>query len=652
MKYNHMSADPDLDQLIPGVAQECFWDWDLTNDRIYMSRHYCEHAEHMRSKPAFDPASLKSIIHPDDQQKFFNEFSPLFLDKEDAAIIEFRMVNKNGSIRWIEYRMGALEHAQDGSVSRIVGSVFDITERKSSREQLCEGDKRMHYIMAATNAGLWEIEFGTNACIWSDEIWGLYGLELHSCAPSHDNWLNSIVPEDRERVAQVTIEAMGNARDFSVMWRVRDADGTERWLMSKGTPYRDSDGNVTRYVGIVIDISDRKAEEEKNEYLESRLRNSQRLETIGTLAGGIAHDFNNILMPILGYAEMGVIGDPSEDALNEYFTEIMRAAERAKNLITQILTFSRAQEVTRSVMSVQDAVSKALKFLRPTIPANIRIEQHIDQSCSNILADPTQIHQVIVNLCANAFHSMEESGEGVITIALREVVADNSLVRIFPKMVAGQQYVQLSISDTGCGMDEGTMARIFEPFFTTKPVNKGTGLGLSMVHGIVIGHRGEITVESTPGKGTTFNVYLPVIDEQIVDQVLETAPSPGNCSVLFVDDEPASLKMMTVMMHKLGYRIKALASPLEALELFRQDPRQYDLVITDLTMPEMKGVDFAEAIHEITPRIPIILMTGYGKDIEYIKPMQHYGISRILKKPVKMGRLSSTINELLSVDKI
>ncbi|HWR01410.1 MAG TPA: PAS domain-containing protein [Chlorobaculum sp.] len=617
-----------------------------------MSRHYCEHVEHMRTNSPFDPAAIKTIIHPDDQQKFFNEFNPLFLDKEEAVNIEFRMVTKNGSIRWIEYRKAALERAQDGSISRIVGSVFDITERKLSKEQLSEGDKRMHYIMAATNAGLWEIEFSTNLCIWSDEIWGLYGLEPHSCEPSHDNWLKSIVPEDRKRVAEVTIEAMGNARDFSVMWRVRDTGGTERWLMSKGTPYRDSDGNVTRYVGIVIDISDKKAEEEKNEYLESRLRNSQRLETIGTLAGGIAHDFNNILMPILGYAEMGVIGDPSEDALNEYFTEIMRAAERAKNLISQILTFSRAQEVTRSVMSVQDAVTKALKFLSPTIPATIRIDQHIDQSCSNILADPDQIQQIIVNLCANAFHSMEESGDGVMTIALREVVADSSLVRIFPKMEEGQQYVQLTISDTGCGMDEETLSRIFEPFFTTKPVNKGTGLGLSMVHGIVIGHRGEINVESTPGKGTTFNVYLPVIDEQIVDQVLETAPSPGNCSVLFVDDEPASLKMMTLMMHKLGFRIKALASPIEALELFRQDPRQYDLVITDLTMPEMKGVDFAEAIHEITPRMPIILMTGYGKDIEYIKPMQHYGISRILKKPVKMGRLSSTINELLSVDKI
>jgi PAS domain S-box-containing protein len=954
MIYNETNADQGPEQLIPGIAQECFWDWDLLDDRVYMSRHYCEQAGHIRSEVAFASSYLKTIIHPDDQQKFFHAVSALSRGQEEAASIEYRMVTGNGSIRWISYRLVSIEHDENGRVSRIVGSVFDVTERKEmeerlsrmdrslltisncsqallhatsetgllndicrivvelggyrmawvgyaqddeeksvrpvaqagfeegyletlrlswadvdrgrgpagmairsgriyairsmqtdpgftpwrtealkrgyssalslplkkgdrvfgaltiyssvhdafdaeettllssladnlaygvsmqqdrkaresaedalrqsearyrtlfqnrhtvmliidpedgsivdanpaavsfygwerdelcrmkisqisllpaedvetemqfaphkqvntnlfrhrladetvrdvevfsgpitiqgklllysivnditerkrSQEQLFEGNKRMHYIMAATNAGLWEVEFGTNTAIWSDEIWRLYGLEPHSCVPSHENWLKSIVQEDRARVERVASEAKENGAEFSAMWRVWDVDGKERWLMSKGTPYRDSDGNVSRYVGIVIDITDRKVEEVNKEHLESRLRNSQRLETIGTLAGGIAHDFNNILMPILGYAEMGVIGDPSEDALNEYFTEIMRAAERAKNLISQIMTFSRAQEVTRSVMSVQAVVAEALKLLRPSIPTSIRIEQHIDQSCSNILADPSQIHQVIVNLCTNAFHALERSGEGVIKIELSEVVADRSLIRMFPKMRAGR-YVLLKISDTGCGMDEETVERIFEPFYTTKPVNKGSGLGLSMVHGIIIGHRGEIAVESSPGKGTSFHVYLPVVDEQITSQPLDPAPSPGNCSVLFVDDEPGSLKMMTLMMNKLGFRIRALDSPLEALELFRQDPSQYDLVITDLTMPEMQGVDFAEELHKINPRLPIILMTGYGKDIDYIKPVQHYGISRILKKPVKMSRLSSTINELLSGD--
>ncbi|NTW51400.1 MAG: PAS domain S-box protein [Chlorobiaceae bacterium] len=824
---NYMSADQDMEQLIPGIDQECFWHWNLTDDRVSMSRHYCEHARHISGNDAFDMASIRTIIHPADQQKFFDGFSALCRDEKDAASIEYRMVTKSGSIRWIEFRREAMEHAEDGSVSGIVGSVFDITERIKAKEALSRlnrsllmiskcsqailhasnetellndicrivveiGQYRMAWVGYARNdddksvapvaqVGFEEGYLETLGLSWADIDRGrgptgtairtgkessmrnmqtdpglipwrsqamargysscqslplkneggvLGALTIYSSIPdafdaAETNLLGSLADnlaygismlqgrKAREKAEEAMRQSEARYRSLFqnrhiVMLIIDPEDGSivdanpaavafYGWeldelfsmkicqinLTPTGEPnaemepahakqcntslciHRLSDGSLRDVevisdpitiqgkrllYSIVNDVTDRKMEEEKKVHLESHLRNSQRLETIGTLAGGIAHDFNNILMPILGYAEMGVIGDPAEDALNEYFTEIMRAAERAKNLISQILTFSRAQEVTRSVISIQAVVEDALRVLAPSIPATVRIEQHIDQSCSNILADPSQIQQVIVNLCNNALDSMVGSGGGLITISLSEVVADSRLKMIFPKMEAEQPYVQLTISDNGCGMDEETMARIFEPFFTTKQVSKGTGLGLSMVHGIVIGHRGEITVESTPGKGTSFNVYLPVVDEEIDSLLLETTLSPINCSVLFVDDEPDSLKMMTLMMNKLGFRIRALSSPLKALELFRQDPSQFDLVITDLTMPEMKGVDFAEALHQISPRLPIILMTGYGKDIEYIKPMQQYGISRILKKPVKMGRLSSTINELLVGD--
>jgi len=400
-----------------------------------------------------------------------------------------------------------------------------------------------------------------------------------------------------------------------------------------------------RYVGIVIDITDRKKEEENKQQLESSLRKSQRIETIGTLAGGIAHDFNNILMPILGYAEMGINSIAEKEPLHDYFSEIMLAAERARNLVEQILTFSRTQECTPAAVSVQSVVAEALKLLRPSIPASIAIEQHIDNTCSNILADPSQIHQVIVNLCTNAFQSMEESG-GVMTITLMEMLPDTDMLKTLPGLPA-RRYVRLSVADTGTGMDEATMERIFEPFYTTKPVNKGTGLGLSVVHGIITSYHGAITVESLPAKGSSFHVHLPVIDRPVRDTTSKGAPSEGNGSILFVDDEQTTVKMMTTMLSRLGYRICAVSSPLEALDRFRERPDRFDLVITDLTMPEMNGITLAAELHKTRPCLPVILMTGYGKDIGY-NALNQSGICKLLKKPMKMTELGAAIREVIS----
>ena len=287
-----------------------------------------------------------------------------------------------------------------------------------------------------------------------------------------------------------------------------------------------------------------------------------------------------------------------------------------------------------------------MKLLRPSIPSTISIEQNLDYSCRNILADPSQIHQVIVNLCTNAFHAMEESG-GKLKIQLREIIPDAGIQKLLPKPEA-QHYVQLSISDTGIGMDAPTMERIFEPFFTTKSVNKGTGLGLSVVHGIISSFKGIITVESCPRHGTTFLIYLPVIDSQVVQEDVNEKPAKGVGSILFVDDEPAALKMMTVMITKLGFKIQTAESPLQALELFRKNPGQFDLVITDLTMPEMTGIELSGELHKISPQIPVILMTGYGKDIEHTNPLNQHGICKYLKKPVKMTVMASTINDVIS----
>ncbi|NTW52087.1 MAG: PAS domain S-box protein [Chlorobiaceae bacterium] len=457
--------------------------------------------------------------------------------------------------------------------------------------------------------------------------------------------LSLVHPEDRNSVAESYRSMKESKKSQTLVYRIVTETDKVRWIEDRKTSTFSDDGVFTGIDGILFDITERIAAQDEKHKLESQLRKSQRLETIGTLAGGIAHDFNNILTPILGYAEMGVGTLTPEDPMHEYFSEIMQAAERAQNLVSQILTFSRAQESKASAVSIQEIVTEALKLLRPSIPSTITIEQHIDESCRSVHADPSQIHQVIVNLCTNAFHAMEASG-GTLGIDIREIEPEKS--KPAGLMMPGKgSYVQLSISDTGCGMDDATIERIFEPFFTTKPVDKGTGLGLSVVHGIITACAGEISVESILEKGTTFRIYLPVIDTKATIQSSESTPLHGSGSVLFVDDEPASIQIMTLMMNKIGYTIHSESSPARALELYKENPARFDLVITDLTMPEMTGIQLAGELHKTNPELPIILMTGYGKVFDQATSFSHYGINRLLKKPVKLLQLATAVNEVL-----
>ncbi|WP_236848173.1 hybrid sensor histidine kinase/response regulator [Chlorobaculum limnaeum] len=301
-------------------------------------------------------------------------------------------------------------------------------------------------------------------------------------------------------------------------------------------------------------------------------------------------------------------------------------------------------------VSIQEIIDEAIQLLRPSLPSSVIIEEHIDHSCRNVLADPNQMHQVVVNLCTNAVHAMEQTG-GVLKIGLREIIAGNGIPSVVPKLPEGN-YVELTISDTGTGMDELTAERIFEPFFTTKSIDKGVGLGLSVVHGIVIAANGHLNVESEKGKGSTFHVWLPA-NENKASAKAEEKPQPAKyaANILFIDDEPAAVQMVSIMMTKLGYNIRAEKSPAEALKIFREQADQFDLVITDLTMPEMTGIQLTGEIHKISPSIPVILMTGYGKIIDHDTPLKHYGITRLLKKPVKLAQLASAVNEVLSSTK-
>ena len=379
---------------------------------------------------------------------------------------------------------------------------------------------------------------------------------------------------------------------------------------------------------------------------ERQLQQVLKIQAIGTLAGGIAHDFNNILFPILGYTELTMDEVPEDSVAYKNLQEIIKAANRAKELVQQILTFSRQSGQERKPIKVQYIVKEALNLLRASIPASIEIAHNIDDHCSPVMGDATQIHQVIMNLCTNAYQAMQDKG-GRMEVILSEV--DVGYEETIEKIgMQPGRHLQLLVKDEGCGMDSAVMDRIFEPYYTTKEQGKGTGLGLSVIHGIVKNHSGDITVTSSPGKGTTFRVYLPIIED--ADVVTEFEPSNGsargNERILLIDDEAQIVSMEQQMLENLGYRVTARTDSLEALREFSQQPQNFDLVITDMTMPQMTGDELAQKLLDIKPNIPVILCTGFNEGITEEKALS-MGIQKFVMKPVIKNDLAATIRSVL-----
>ena len=379
---------------------------------------------------------------------------------------------------------------------------------------------------------------------------------------------------------------------------------------------------------------------------ERQLQQVLKIQAIGTLAGGIAHDFNNILFPIVGYTEL-TMDEVSEDSIaHKNLQEILKAANRAKDLVQQILTFSRQSDQERKPIKVQHIITEALRLLRASIPASIEIAHAIQDDCGPVMGDATQIHQVIMNLCTNAYQAMQDKG-GKLEVILTEI--DIGYEEMIDKIgMQPGKHLRLLVKDEGCGMEATVLDRIFEPYYTTKEQGKGTGLGLSVIHGIVKNHGGDITVKSTPGKGTIFQVYLPLIDHLDLTTELEpiNGAAKGEERILLVDDEEQIVAMERQMLENLGYRVTARTDSQEALKVFAKHPRDFDLVITDMTMPYMTGDQLAQKMLDIEPNIPVILCTGFNEIITEEKALA-MGIQKFVMKPVVKNDLATTIRSVL-----
>jgi signal transduction histidine kinase/ActR/RegA family two-component response regulator len=389
--------------------------------------------------------------------------------------------------------------------------------------------------------------------------------------------------------------------------------------------------------------------EAERQQLEHQLRQSQKMEAIGTLAGGIAHDFNNILTPIIGFTEMSLSRIPPDSKINRNMNEVLTAANRAQELVKQILTFSRQTEHEKRPLFIEPVVKEVMKLLRSTLPSTITINQDISKNTRPILADPTSIHQVLMNLCMNAYHAMRDKG-GILTVSLKELEVGLHDSDGYHDIQPGP-CLKITVSDTGHGMSKEILERIFSPYFSTKPEGEGTGLGLSVVHGIIKSHKGRINVYSEPQKGTTFDVLLPVIEiseglEDLKKAFMNSLPT-GHEHILLVDDENQILLLIDEMLSNLGYKVTTRNSGIDAYESFREQPKQFDLVITDQTMPGMTGIDLAKKLLRIRTDISVILCTGYSETISE-KTAKLIGIQEYLMKPVAIDKLAKTVRNVLN----
>ncbi len=411
--------------------------------------------------------------------------------------------------------------------------------------------------------------------------------------------------------------------------------------------YTDKDIQVVKRLAIIYSLAlDRHISNEKKMLMESQLRRSHKMEAIGTLAGGIAHDFNNILSPIIGYAELTLYYDSKNNAIKKNMKEILKAAYRAKALVSQILTFTIKREQKRKPVQISSIIKEVLNFLKASLPSTIEIENDVRDKTSIVEVDPTQMYQVIMNLCVNAKHAMQNKG-GTLRIS-------HSIVEITPEeMNAGAEldpgsYILLSVSDTGHGIAPEVMEKIFDPYFTTKKIGEGSGMGLSIVHGIIKNHGGDITVLSKPGQGTTFNIYLPrVTGIPNVQKYgsLEKIPK-GNEHILVIDDEEQMVAMMNVLFQSLGYQVSGYTSSIDALQMFTKHSEDIDLVVTDMTMPKMTGLELAENLLSIKSDIPIILCTGYSEALDK-KTGEAAGIKEYISKPIDMKSIALAIRKVL-----
>jgi len=567
----------------------------------------------------------------DSFDSIFSKFKTAGSGNVVGEVLELEGIQKNASKIAIELSLSSFKEKDSWNA---VGIIRDITERK-----LIEEKQKMLSTALDQSAELIIITDSQGKIQYVNPAFEqITGYNCDEVVGKNPRFLKSGKQENEFYKNLWDTISAGN------VWKGRlvnkKKDGSFYDEISTISPISNSNGEIVNYLALKRDIT--------NEIkLEHQLRQSQKMQTIGTLAGGIAHDFNNILSPLFGYTEMLMQDVQEGSQIQSDLKQIFKAAQRAKDLVHQILTFSRQGESSRKPFYVHHIVKEIIQLLMASLPSSIQITRKLNSSCGMVLADPTQIHQVIMNLCTNASYAMSEKG-GTMEIKLDNVELDASTARNFENLKEGT-YVRISVSDTGHGMEKGVVDRIFEPFFTTKPVGEGTGLGLSVAHGIVKDHGGAIIVESKPDEGSTFRFYLPIAPNNVQEKTIvkKKVLNGNNEHILLVDDEESVTDMLESMLERMGYNVTSISDSSQALQIFRKEPQAFDVVISDQTMPGMSGVQLTKELRNISPGIPIIICTGYSDTINREKTIK-MGINGFIEKPFLQNDISIVIKQALN----
>jgi len=615
-------------RLTISATTDGIWKWNfLTNELFFSPRYYTM----LGYGPDEFPASYESwvnLIHPDDLETTLSVAENYLKTKPDTYENEFRMKTKSGYYRWFRTTARVAERSENGEAVRMIGNHQDITEQKLSKDALQESDEKYRSMMESMKDPIYICSQDYRVEYMNPSM-----IQRTGCDATGEKCFKAL--HDLDEKCPWCMHDEAQQPEYCEADIVSPKDN--RSYHVSASPIIHGDGTTSKMT-VLRDTTDLKK-------LETELHQAQKMEAIGTLAGGIAHDFNNILGGIIGYAELAKMKAPEGSNVIAYLDKMIKSSDRAADLIKQILTLSRQHKQKQRPVQVRHIIKETLSLLRATLPTTIEIRQDLAKDAGVVNADPTQMHQVIMNLATNAGHAMQEDG-GVLEVTLANVELDDLSAEKHLDLAAGS-YLRLTVSDTGHGMTSEIRERIFDPYFTTKDTGEGTGLGLSVAHGIVKTHGGTITVYSEMGKGTTFHVYLPLIleEEREVKDSEEPLPT-GTERILYIDDEEVLLEIGDQILEELGYEVVPEKSSVQALELFRAEPGRFDLVITDMTMPHMTGDKLARELMKIRPDIPVILCTGHSRLVSEEKAKE-IGIKAFVMKPLVMRNLAETVRKVL-----
>jgi PAS domain S-box-containing protein len=583
------------------------------------------------SRAEFLKISVIDLYKNSNDRKKYNEK----LLKEGTVKNEELKLRKKDGTSFIGSVSAVVVKNEENKVKYYDGIIEDITARKRTEAKLRKSEERYREYFEENIAGSYISSTEGHLIACNKEYERIFGFNSTQDALETPIEKFSVNPNQRVEFLELLKKEKRVTGYKPILKKI---DGTPIHLIENASGVFNDNGDLKHIRGFLLDVTEQRK-------LEFQLQQSQKMESIGTLAGGIAHDFNNILFPVIGHTEIILMDTPEDSPIRDSLNQIYTSALRARDLVKQILTFSRQKSSELMLMKMQPVVKEALKLIRSTIPTTIKIKQDIHPDCGVIKADPTQIHQIVMNLATNAYHAMEEKG-GELKVSLKQMEF-KTLDLINLNMEPGF-YACLIVSDTGLGMDKNLIAKVFDPFFTTKPIGKGTGMGLSVVHGIVTAMGGAIHVYSELEKGAEFHVYLPIEKNSFEEQNIQskTLLQGGSERILIVDDEAAIITMEKQMLEHLGYQVTSRTSSLEALEAFSANPDKFDLIITDMAMPNMPGDKLSVALIKIRPDIPILLCTGFSETMSKEKTAS-LGINGFILKPIMVQDLAQKIREVL-----